>query len=103
MYSLSKKKELGLFTARGRLLIQVTKKPGTTIKELSKDLFLTKRSVWGIVGELRSIGYLTVTTGELILGSDGRTHHYFISSFGLAELRKLTEQVDKGVGLGTSP
>lgn len=86
-----------LFTARGRLLIEVTNKPGTTVKELAKVLFLTKRSVWGIVGELRGMGYLTAATGELILGSDRRTHHYFISSFGLAELRKLTEGKDVSI------
>lgn len=74
-----------LFTARGRLLIQVVDKPGTTVKELSKDLFLTKRSVWGMIGELRDAGYLAVR-------KKGRTHHYTVSSFGLAKLRKLTER-----------
>ena len=100
MYNLNEKNELGLFTARGRLLIQVIKKPGTTIRELAENLFVTKRTVYGMVGELRAIGYLEITTGELIMDSDGRTHHYYISSLGMAEMSKLI--VDKGVGYGSS-
>jgi DNA-binding IclR family transcriptional regulator len=77
-------KELRLFTSRGLLLIQVIKNPGVTIKELADGQFLTRRSVWGIVGELRRLGYLLVTRR-------GKTHHYTISSTALVELRKLTE------------
>ena len=73
-----------LFTTSGRLLIQIIENPDTTIKDLSKDLFLTRRTIWGIIGELRKMGYL-------IIRKQGKTHHYTISAFGLAELRKLTE------------
>ena len=90
--------KLDLFSSKGRLLIQVAKKPGTTILELAENLFVTKRTVYGMVGELRSIGYLVVKKGR----PDGRAHHYYVSSCGLAELRKLTEQVDKRVGFGSS-
>ena len=83
-----------LFTARGRLLIEVMDKPGIIINALASNLYLTKRTVWGIVGELRSMGYLGVKTAK----GDRRTHHYYVSSLGLAELRKLTEQADKGTG-----
>lgn len=89
----------GLFTPMGRLLVMVVEKPGITAKELASNLFLTKRSVYGMTGKLRGVGYLEVTTGELILGSGRPTHHYFVSSFGLAELRKLTE----GKRRGSSP
>jgi len=77
--------KLGLFTSRGRLLIQVIKSPGITTRELAKDLFLTRRSVWGSIGELRHMGYLLVKR-------EGRKHHYSISQFGLSELRKLLEE-----------
>ncbi len=74
-----------LFTARGRLLIRVIEKPGITVVELSRDLFLTPRTIWGMIGDLRQAGYLMIK-------KDGRTHHYTVSAFGLAELRKLTER-----------
>ncbi len=67
-----------LFTARGRLLISVMEKPGITVSELSKELFLTRRSVWGMIGELRSVGYLIVRKA-------GKAHHYSLSEHGLTE------------------
>lgn len=80
---------LTLFTARGRLLIKVMEQPRITTKELGDSLFLTRRTVWGAIGELRRLGYLAVS-------KEGRAHRYSISSFGLAELRKLTEGVKHG-------
>lgn len=79
---MAKMKEL--FTARGRLLIKVLDKPGITIKELAERLFLTRRSIWGCVGELRSADYL-------IAVKKGRMHRYYITDRALDELRKLTE------------
>ncbi len=79
----------GIFTAKGRLLVEVMDKPGITIKELATRLYLTKRTVWGCVGDLRRIGYLNVQPS-------GRVHHYFVSSKALAELRKVI--VDKETG-----
>ncbi len=77
-------KSSGLFSARGRLLIEVVDKPGIIVSALAGNLFLTKRTVWGIVGELRAMGYLLVT-------AKGRVHHYYVSDLALTELRKLTE------------
>ena len=76
--------ELGLFTSRGKLVIEVIKRPGSSIRELSDRLFLTRRSVWGLVGELRKLGFIIATR-------QGRKHHYYVSSAGIDELRKLTE------------
>ena len=79
--------EPGLFTARGRLLIYVMKNPGTTIQSLSRDLFLTRRTIWGVVGELRRAEYLRI---EKVGRKLGRKHCYFVSERGLSELKKLT-------------
>ncbi len=76
-----------LFTAKGQLLIRIVERPGVTVRELAEDRFLTRRSVWGMIGELRKAGYLMVR-------KDGTVHHYNISAFGLTELRKLTEAAD---------
>ncbi len=77
-------REKELFTAKGRLLVEVLNKPGITIKELADNLFLTRRTVWGIIGDLRRLGYIVVQ-------KKGREHRYFVSDAALVELRKLTE------------
>lgn len=71
-----------IFTSRGRILIHIVKNPEITIKRLSKDLYLTKRSIWGIIGELRSLGYL-------IVKREDREHHYSISASGISQLKNL--------------
>lgn len=86
--------ESGLFTAKGRLLLEIIETPGTTIAELAKSCFLTKRSIWGYIDMLRRMKYIVVRTVK----RDRRTHHYYVSSLGLTELRRLTEQADKGTG-----
>lgn len=75
-----------LFTAQGRLLVQVMRKPGITIKELAEDLFLTERSIWGHMGGLRRAGYLG---SSRIKGTEfpGQTNHYYITTLGLAKVR----------------
>ncbi|KKK91266.1 hypothetical protein LCGC14_2714710 [marine sediment metagenome] len=78
--------ESELFTARGRLLLRVQANPGITGKALSEVLFLTKRSIWGIVGELRKAGYLTIV-------KKGRRHHYYISGYGLEDLNELKDMM----------
>lgn len=75
-----------LFTSRGQLLISIMNRPGVTIKELATELFLTRRTVWGMIGGLRRKGYL-------VIRKEGRAHHYHISAYGLSELRKLTEGI----------
>ncbi len=43
-----------------------------TISDLSESLFLTRRTVWGIVGDLRRAGMLNVC-------KNGRRHHYSVN------------------------
>ncbi len=43
-----------------------------TISDLSESLFLTRRTVWGIVGDLRRPGMLNVR-------KNGRRHHYSVN------------------------
>jgi hypothetical protein len=80
--------ESGLFTAKGRLLLEIVNMPGTTIKKLAETSFLTKRSIWGYIGRLRGMKYI-------IAIKKGRTHHYYVTDLALDELRKLTEGKSK--------
>ena len=73
-----------LFTSRGRLLLKVKANPGITIKGLAEVLFLTRRSVWGIVGELRHAGYLTIV-------KKGKTHHYYVTGYALEDVNELKD------------
>ncbi len=43
-----------------------------TISDLSESLFLTRRTVWGIVGDLRRAGMLNVR-------KNGRRNHYSVN------------------------
>ncbi|MFB3093174.1 MAG: hypothetical protein ACE1ZN_02050 [Dehalococcoidia bacterium] len=43
-----------------------------TISDLSESLFLTRRTVWGIVGDLRRADMLNVR-------KNGRRHHYSVN------------------------
>ena len=76
---------LELFTSRGQVLICILQKPGITIKDLSISRFLTRRTVWGIIGELRGLGYL-------VIKKEGKEHHYSVSLFGLSELKNLLKE-----------
>jgi hypothetical protein len=46
--------------------------PGTTIKDLADAFFLTRRTIWGLVGDLRRAGTLRVR-------KEGRRHHYTVN------------------------
>lgn len=60
---------MDLLTARGRALTYIANHPQCTIRDMAGGLFLTRRTVWGVIGELRRV-HLIRTTKE------GRTHRY---------------------------
>ncbi len=79
-----------LFTYRGRLLVHIIETPGVTVRKLITDLFLSERSVWGILSELKKAGLLRSTR----LPEDKRTFQYFATPEGLERLKRLTEGKD---------
>ena len=60
-----------LLTGRGSVLFYVALHPGCTINEIAREASLTRRAVWGVVGDLRRAGMLQV-------GRAGREHRYSV-------------------------
>lgn len=61
-----------LLSSHGIILFFIALHPGCTILEISESLFLTKRTVWGVVGELRGAEMVSIRR-------EGRRHHYRIN------------------------
>ena len=59
-------------SSHGTVLFCIAANRDCTIKDLSKSLFLTRRTVWGIVGDLRRAGMLHIR-------KNGRRHHYSVN------------------------
>ncbi len=59
-------------SSHGTVLFLIAANQGCTINDVSESLFLTRRTVWGIVGDLRRAGMLSVR-------KNGRRHHYSVN------------------------
>ena len=59
-------------SSHGTVLFCIAANEDCTISDLSETLFLTRRTVWGIVGDLRRAGMLRVR-------KNGRRHHYSVN------------------------
>ncbi len=59
-------------SSHGTVLFYIATDPDCTIRDLSESLFLTRRTVWGIIGDLRRAGMLHVR-------KNGRRHHYSVN------------------------
>ena len=59
-------------SSHGTVLFCIAANQDCTIKDLSETLFLTRRTVWGIVGDLRRAGMLHIR-------KNGRKHHYSVN------------------------
>ncbi len=59
-------------SSHGAVLFCIAADPDCTINDLSETLFLTRRTVWGIIGDLRRAGMLHVR-------KNGRRHHYAVN------------------------
>lgn len=59
-------------SSRGAVLFCVAADPDCTIREIAEAMCLTRRTVWGIVGDLRRAGMLRVRR-------EGRRHHYTVN------------------------
>ncbi len=61
-----------LVSSHGAIVFFVVAKPDCTIKDIASAMFLTRRTVWGVIGDLRRAGMLHVR-------KNGRTHHYSVN------------------------
>lgn len=61
-----------LVSSHGTILFYIATHPDCTISQISDDLFLTKRTVYGVVGDLRGADMVSVRP-------EGRRHHYRIN------------------------
>ncbi len=59
-------------SSHGNVLFCIAANQDCTIHDLSESLFLTRRTVWGIVGDLRRAGMLHIR-------KNGRRHHYSVN------------------------
>ncbi len=59
-------------SSHGTVLFCIAANHDCTINDLSESLFLTRRTVWGIVGDLRRAGMLHIR-------KNGRKHHYSVN------------------------
>ncbi len=57
-----------IWSSHGSVLFYIALHPGCTITEIADGLVLTRRTIWGVIGDLRRAGMLEVER-------DGRKHH----------------------------
>ena len=60
-----------LVSSHGSILFYIAVNPSCTIKEIAEAMSLTRRTVWGVIGDLRRAEMLNVR-------KEGRRHHYSV-------------------------
>lgn len=63
-------REWHLLSAHGTVMFYIVYNQGCSIDDISNSLFLTRRSVWGTIGDLRR-------AGMVIVHKEGRKHRYY--------------------------
>lgn len=61
-----------LVSSHGSILFFIAVNPDCTISQIADAMSLTRRAVWGVVGDLRRAGMLRVRKA-------GRRHHYTVN------------------------
>jgi DNA-binding IclR family transcriptional regulator len=61
-----------LVSSHGAVLFYIAVRPDCTISEIAEGMSLTRRTVWGVVGDLKRAGMLFVR-------KEGRRHHYTVN------------------------
>lgn len=61
-----------LVSSHGAILFYIAVAPGCTINQIADAMSLTRRTVWGVIGDLRRADMLLVR-------KEGRTHHYKVN------------------------
>jgi hypothetical protein len=60
-----------LVSSHGSILFYIAANPDCTVDDIMDGMSLTRRTVWGIIGDLRRAGMLSVRR-------NGRQHHYAV-------------------------
>jgi DNA-binding transcriptional ArsR family regulator len=76
-------------SSHGALLFFIAANPGCTTEDIVSGMHLTQRTVWGLIGDLRRAGMLTIRR-------EGRRHYYSVNMSG--DFRHPTLS---GIKLGT--
>jgi DNA-binding IclR family transcriptional regulator len=58
-------------SSHGAILFYIAMHPGCSVREISEDMCLTPRTVWGLIGDLKRAGMLRVERR-------GKRHHYHV-------------------------
>ncbi|OGY28185.1 MAG: hypothetical protein A2Z42_04785 [Candidatus Woykebacteria bacterium RBG_19FT_COMBO_43_10] len=61
-----------LVSSHGAILMYIAVHRDCTIKEIAEEMGRTRRTVWGIIGDLKRAGSLHVR-------KEGRRHHYTVN------------------------
>lgn len=61
-----------LVSSHGAILVYIAVAPGCTINGIADAMSLTRRTVWGVIGDLRRANMLRVR-------NEGRRHHYTVN------------------------
>jgi predicted transcriptional regulator len=61
-----------LVSSHGSIVFYIAVNPGCTIGEIADAMSLTRRTVWGVIGDLRRAEMLHVR-------KEGRRHHYTVN------------------------
>jgi hypothetical protein len=61
-----------LMSSHGSVLFYIAVNPGCTIGQIAKEMALTQRTIWGLVGDLRR-------SQMLHMHRQGRQHHYTVN------------------------
>ena len=77
-----------VFSSHGIVLLYIALNPDCAIGDIAEALFLTRRTVWGIIGDLRK--------GDMVhVRRDGRRHHYTLNFEG-----RLRHPIFRGYSVG---
>jgi len=61
-----------LCSSHGTVLFHIAANPECTIRDIADAMCLTRRTVWGVIGDLRRAGMLSIR-------KNGRRHHYTVN------------------------
>ncbi len=61
-----------LVSSHGAVIFYIAVNPDCTIREIADKMSLTRRTIWGLIGDLRRAGMLQVR-------KQGRCHHYTVN------------------------
>jgi len=81
-----------LVSSHGSILFYIAAHPDCTVGQIMDGMSLTRRTVWGIIGDLRRAGMLSVRR-------NGRKHHYTVDLDG-PFFHPTIEGVNLGMVLG---